>query len=221
MSGAGTWGRALTLVDISTPLTAEMTQWPGSPPLAMRGHLSLAAGDPANTSIIEMDVHTGTHVDAPRHVFEEGETVDGLDLEALLGPAWVADATGYDMLDDTALEGLAIPSGTSRLLLLTDNSLRPRGPFREDFVALTSEGARWVVDRGIALVGIDYLSIQGFRESQETHRALLSANVVVLEGLDLRDVKPGDWTLVCLPLRLGGAEAAPARAVLLEDGRLA
>lgn len=207
------------VVDISMPLHGSMPVWPGSPGFASSAHLSLAGGDVANATFLQMDVHCGTHVDAPRHFVEEGATLDKVGLGPFVGPAWVADAVGYRAVDAELLESLDIPRDTTRLLLRTDNSLGPReAPFREDFVALTADGARWVVDRGMALVGIDYLSIQLFEDPPDTHQILLGAGTVILEGVDLGHVQPGRWTLFCLPINLVGAEAAPARAVLVEAG---
>lgn len=206
------------VVDISMPLHRDMRLWPGSPGFAVTGHLSLAAGDVANATLIEMDVHCGTHVDAPRHLFDAGATLDAIGLRPFVGPAWVADAVGHPAIDAPVLDGLEVPLATTRLLLRTDNSFeRGDAVFREDYVALTAEGAQWVVDRGLELIGIDYLSIQRFRDPPDTHQILLRGETMILEGIDLHDVRPGRWMLVCLPLRLVGAEAAPARALLFEE----
>jgi arylformamidase len=182
----------------------------------MSAHLSLARGDIANASLLQMDAHCGTHVDAPLHFDDAGSPIEELGLGPLVGPAWVADVSGHRKIDGSLLESAAIPAGTERLLLRTDNSFGPRlAPFREEFVALTADGAHWVVERGMALVGIDYLSIQLFSDGPETHEILLGAGTAILEGLDLSSADQGPWTLVCLPIKVVGAEAAPARAILL------
>lgn len=210
------------MVDISMPLHGQMRVWPGSPGFASSTHLSLGSGDVANASLVEMDVHCGTHVDAPRHFVEDGATLDAIGLRPFVGPAWVADAAGHSDITAAVLDALEIPPGTSRLLLRTDNSLDPpEAPFREDYVALTAGAAKWVVDRGLDLLGVDYLSVQRFRDPPTTHQILLRGSTMILEGVDLRYVHPGPWTLVCLPIRLVGTEAAPARALLLEEGSLA
>ncbi len=204
------------------PLHGQMRIWPGSPGFSSSPHLSLAAGDIANATSIEMDVHCGTHVDAPRHFVDGGATLDAVGLAPFIGPAWIADARGHPAIDAALLERLKVPPGTTRLLLRTDNSLeRPDAPFREDYVALTADAAQWVVARGVELVGIDYLSIQRFRDPPDAHQILLRASTMILEGVDLRHAHPGRWTLMCLPMLLVGAEAAPARAVLLQEGGLA
>lgn len=211
-----------SLVDISMPLGALTPVWPSSPGFAASAHLSLREGDVANATRIEMDVHCGTHVDAPRHFVEGAATLDELGLQPFVGAAWVADAVGHPAIGRALLETLNIPSETTRLLLRTNNSLERReAPFREDYVALTADAAKWIVDRGLELVGIDYLSIQRFRDPPDTHQILLRGGAAILEGVDLRAVWAGPWTLMCLPLRLVGTEAAPARALLLADGWLA
>lgn len=209
------------LVDISMPLNASTPTWPGSPGFSARSHLSLASGDVANATLLGLDAHCGTHVDAPRHFVPSGATIDEVGLSALIGSALVVDVAGCEAIDGEMLDGCQIPEGTERLLLRTDNASTPgmdERPFHEDYVALTPAAAKWVVRRGIRLVGIDYLSIQRYRDPPDVHEILLEAGVLILEGLDLRAVTPGRWTLICLPLSITGIEAAPARAVLLEDG---
>jgi arylformamidase len=181
--------------------------------------MDLEAGDPVTVTHLAVDVHAGTHVDAPAHYLRGGATVESLPLEALIGPAWVADFPGADAIDAAALAAARIPEGTRRLLLRTRNSgLWGRGEhFHPDFVALTLDAARWIVDRGILLVGNDYLSVQRYWDGPETHMVLLRQGVVLLEGIDLARVEPGSWELICLPLLLPGADGAPARAVLRRE----
>lgn len=202
------------------PLEPATPVWPDSPGLRTESHLALERGDVANATLLTMDVHSGTHVDAPLHFVSGGASVDALGLDPFVGAAWVADATGHAALDAAALDSLAVPDGVRRLLLRTDNSLDAElreGPFRERYVALTPDGASWVVDRGIGAIGIDYLSIQRFEDPPDVHVTLLNAGTAIIEGLDLRDASPGAWTLICLPLRLVGREAAPARALLVGE----
>jgi len=209
------------LVDISMPLNALTPIWPGSPGFSSRSHLSLAAGDIANATLLGLDAHCGTHVDAPLHFVPAGATIDEVGLTALIGSALVVDVSGSKAIDAGTLDACAIRDGTERLLLRTDNASRPgtdNGRFHEDYVGLLPDAAQWVVRRGIRLVGIDYLSIQRYEDPPDVHEILLGAGVLILEGIDLRTVTPGRWTLICLPLRVTGIEAAPARAVLLGDG---
>lgn len=205
------------VIDISIPLRPGMTTWPGSTGLSLTRTRRMEDGDATNNSRLDLDVHMGTHIDAPWHFLSSGAKIEDLALSDLIGPAVVAHLPDCDAISEVELEALALAPGTQRLLLRTRNSTwwsSGATPFREDFVALTSGGARWVVERGLRLVGIDYLSVQRFRDPPLTHHLLLGARVVVVEGLDLADVEPGEYELICLPLRLLGAEGAPARAVL-------
>jgi len=143
--------------------------------------------------------------------------VEALSLEALIGPAEVVEISGSATIDAEALAGADIPGGCQRLLLKTSNSQlwsRIEAGFQKDFVAVDDSGAGWLVDHGLRLVGIDYLSIAPWGAAGPTHRTLLRAGVVILEGIDLRQVAPGSYQLVCLPLKLVGSDGAPARAVL-------
>lgn len=167
-----------------------------------------------------MDVHAGTHVDAPLHFLDTGKTVGDVGLAPFVGRSFVAHIPNIAAIDANALEDAAIPPGVDRLLLRTANSDRRSiydMPFRDDYVALTLSGAEWIATRGLLLVGIDYLSVQRFGDSGATHRILLEADVCILEGIDLATVAKGHYYLVCLPLALTGAEAAPARAVLFPE----
>lgn len=184
----------------------------------------LSAGDANNVSRLDCDVHIGTHVDAPWHFLEDGATVEQLPLDIMIGPATVAYLSEVSAVHASDLADLALPQGTKRLLLRTRNSeLWAAGvtEFREDYVALAADAARWLVDQGIRLIGVDYLSVQRYKDSPLTHQILLVAGVIIIEGLNLANVQPGAYELICLPLRLVGADGAPARAVLrrLSDNR--
>lgn len=205
------------MIDISVPIHDDMPTWPTSIGVRVTQVEKRAAGDPANVSRLDCDVHTGTHVDAPLHFVDGGKGVDSLSLEVLNGPSYVADVRGIDAVTPAALEELPVPENTRRLLIRTDNSLwweRGDTAFHEDFVALTAEAAEWVVEKDIQLVGVDYLSVQRFSDDPETHETLLSNEVVIVEGLDLSGVDSGNYELCCLPLRIVGTDGAPARAVL-------
>jgi arylformamidase len=208
------------LIDISMPLGPNTPTWPGSPGIGTAPLLSIANGDDANATQITMDVHCGTHVDAPRHFVPNGATIDAMGLDPFVGRAWVSVLSGVRGIGADTLDRAGIPAGTERLLLRTDNSLDARlrsGPFTDDYAALSADGASWVVDHGIKLIGIDYLSIQRFEDPPDTHQILLGAGVSILEGLELAEVSAGWWKLLCLPLKLTGTEAAPARAVVFPE----
>lgn len=209
------------IIDITVTVSPQLPSWPGEPKLTTSLLRDMSRGHSCNVSRIEGGVHTGTHLDAPRHFIAGGVGVDQLALDILIGPARVAYFPDAHAIDAALLEGLALPAGTTRLLLKTRNSALWNDPghaFREDYVALTPEAAQWIVDHGIRLVGIDYLSIERFREpGHRTHKILLGAGVIAVEGLDLRRAAPGAYDLYCLPLKLAGADGAPVRAVLVAD----
>jgi len=208
----------LRIYDISVQIRPDMPVWPGSVAPRLERALSLARGDPANVSHLTLDVHTGTHVDAPLHSLVDGAGVDRLDLGDLIGICHVIHLLHVDPITADDLEGQALPRDLRRLLIRTVNSeqwTRRATRFITDFVALTADAARWIVDRGVRLVGVDYLSVQRFQDpTPETHLVLLRAGVVLLEGANLAAVPPGTYELICLPLNLAGSEGAPARAIL-------
>jgi arylformamidase len=209
----------MTIHDISLPISESLVVWPGDPSIRITQPSHLDRGDVATVSRLEMGAHTGTHVDAPVHFIQGGVGVDRLDLNLLVGPALVVHALEADVLPAEVLEGLAIPPGTERVLLRTRNSQRwARGEreFWTDYVGITDEGARWLIARGVRLVGVDYLSVAPYDELVPPHRTLLAAGVVVVEGLDLSDIDPGVYQFVCLPLKLVSGDGAPARAILVE-----
>ena len=202
----------MRIFDVSVPVRPGMIIYEGDPDLELERWESMAEGATANISRLSLGVHTGTHVDAPLHFLDDAPGTEAIDLAKLIGPAVVVDGLALDgAVDAAALAGLGIPEGAERVLLKTPNSrLWESDTFTPEFVRLDGSGARWVVERGIAAIGIDFLSIG----DHEAHRVLLSAGVVPLEGLDLREVEPGEYELICLPLRLYGSDGAPARVVL-------
>ena len=208
----------LEYLDISAPIEASMPTWPGSSGITLTRVQDIRRGDPVNESDLAANLHVGTHVDAPLHFLANGAPVDRLAIDAMIGPATVATLEGCKDVTADDLEALSLPPSVTRLLLKTPNSKRwSEGGFVTDYVALSPGAASWLVDHGITLVGIDYLSIERYRGSGDVHRILLGAGVIVVEGLKLDDVEPGDYELACLPLRLVGAEGAPARAVLMRE----
>lgn len=209
----------MKIYDITLPISPGMPVWPGDPALVLERVESMDAGAHVNVSRLACSVHTGTHVDAPHHFLNDGRTVESLPLDALTGPAWVAALPpGADLVTASVLEAASIPAGTTRLLLKTCNSeIWRRGEmrFQEDFVAVAPDGAEWLLAHGIRLIGVDYLSVAPFQDSDPTHHILLKAGVVILEGVDLSAVEAGAYDLYCLPLKLVGSDGAPARAILV------
>lgn len=208
----------MTYIDVSVDVWEQLPVWPGTPRVAFQRDFALEAGDGVNDTTLRFSVHTGTHIDAPLHFLQGGKSVDQITLETLIGPVYVAEVPAQvDAITVDVLKSLALPAGVQRLLFKTRNSLlwsSGTDKFDPNFVALTADAAQWLVDRGVAVVGIDYLSIQRFTDGPETHQILLGANVVVIEGVDLSQVEPGNYELFCLPLKLKGVEGAPARVIL-------
>jgi arylformamidase len=207
------------MLDISVPIQPGVTpQWPGAPKVRFDRGLSIEDGDAVDDTTLLLNIHTGTHIDAPSHFVAGAKTVDQVPLSRLIGPCEVVALPGVERIGASELAAAQIPEGTTRVLLKTDNEQKWSPEFDEDFVGLRPDGARWLVDRGIVLVGIDYLSVQPFHESNEVHHTLLTAEVVIVEGLDLSAASAGAYELVCLPLKLHGVEGAPARALLFPPG---
>jgi len=212
------------IVDISVPLGPGIPVWPGDPEMTAEPISQTANGDVFNMTLLRMSGHTGTHVDAPRHIVHEGATLDQIPLARWYGPCQVIEIpeerTEIDVSD---LEQAGVLPETTRLLFKTGNSRRWRPlpmPFEEDYVAVTPAGARWIVERGLQLAGIDYLSIEGWADTEnQTHRTLLNAGVLIVENLNLSGIEPGSYYLICLPLKLTGADGAPARALLAKPPR--
>lgn len=209
----------MTIYDITLTITPTLPVWPGDPPVRLTQPSHLERGDICTITRLDMGAHTGTHLDAPAHFIRGGATAESLSLDVLIGPALVVDARGRGHVTANVLETLVIPPGVQRLLLHTDNSAiwqRGEMAFVEQFTAITADGAQWLVDRGIRLVGIDYLSVGSFDDGIPTHQILLDAGVIAVEGLNLSAIEPGDYQLICLPIKLGGSDGAPCRAVLIE-----
>ncbi len=201
-------------IDVSVPIRHGMLHWPDNPPVVVTQPQHLERGDDATVSCVSLGVHTGTHVDAPVHFIAGAAGVDSVALERLIGPARVVDLGDVDAIRPSHLEPLEVRP-RERLLFKTRNSTLWRSPgFRADYTYVSLEAARWLVERGVWTVGVDYLSVAGMEHGVETHRALLGADVCIIEGLDLSRIEAGAYDLVCLPLRLEGLDGAPARVVL-------
>lgn len=210
------------VLDVSLEIGPDLLVWPGNPGVLITPTSRIARGDSSNVSEVRLGSHTGTHVDPPSHFLDGGTTADDLPLDVMIGEATVSDLRGLaGPIGPDELAGLSLRRGVTRLLLRTDNSALWAADlhgFPDGYVSLSAEGARWLVDSGIRLIGIDFLSIEARgAPGHPTHRTLLEAGVVILEGLDLSEVEPGEYTLVCFPLKIAGGDGAPTRAVLLED----
>jgi arylformamidase len=203
------------IIDVTVPLSADVPTFPGDPRFQMEFSHRIADGKPYNVAKVTMGVHSGTHVDAPYHFLAAGATVEALPLEILMGKVLVVQVTARECIDLADVQALDL-TDEIRVLFKTRMSGQLRSPeFQEDFVYLTPAAAAHLVQAGIKLVGIDYLSVEKFQSPDfATHHALLGAGVVVVEGLDLSEADPGEYDMVCLPLRMVGADGSPARVVL-------
>jgi arylformamidase len=204
------------LIDISVPLRSGMVHWPDNPPVRIERMLDMERGDVANVSKISLGSHTGTHMDAPIHFVRAGEGMDRLPLDATIGRARLVEIQDPVSIKPDELSQHGIGRG-ERVLFKTRNSSLGwwTQDFIEDFVYVSQEAARYLADREVRTVGVDYLSVGGFRrDGVETHQALLGAGIWVIEGLDLSRVEPGEYELICLPLKVEDGDGAPARAIL-------
>lgn len=209
----------MTLYDLSVPISDHLPVWPGDPTIRVARTGKMEEGSPVNVSQLQLGSHTGTHVDPPFHFLPDGPTIDQIPLERFIGPAWLADCRGVREVTRECLAGAGIPPDTTRLLLLTDNAAYwadPQHEFQRDFVDIAPSGAEWMVEQGIQLVGIDYMSADNFHdENGPAHHILLPHEIIIIENLDLRDVPPNQpYELLCMPLKIAGGDGAPARVAL-------
>ena len=203
--------------DISMTIENGMVSWPGNDPVSVDRVRSMDEGERLNKSHLDLSAHTGTHIDAPVHFLIGGSGVDSLPLEVLIGLAVVVNIPGIQAIGAPEFKTANIPPNTERLLLKTDNGKFLEQPeFNQEFSYITPDGAGYLIDHGIRLVGIDYLSVAEYGSGEAVHRALLSEGIVIVEGLDLREVPPGPYRMSALPLKIRGCDGAPARVVLEE-----
>jgi len=204
--------------DVSISISEDLPVWPGDPGISVKQHKSIARGDQSNVTHLELGVHSGTHIDAPFHFEPEGASVDQIPLEVLIGKCRVFDITHVkESIDRPDLEKLNL-HGVVRALFKTKNSewwARGEREFQKNYIYLTEEGAGFLVDKGVGLVGVDYLSVERFKNPDHpTHHILLQNRVVIIEGLNLSDVPDGVYELMALPMKIRGADGAPTRVVL-------
>lgn len=205
----------MPLYDATLPLKANMISFPGDPVFKMTPFLGREMGDPFDLAVLELGTHTGTHVDPPSHYLDGGATVDELALETLVGPAVVLDLRGWPEIGPEALSRSDF-HGRPRVLLKTDNGQKLRNmTFDSSYVHLNEQGAQYLVEKGIQLVGVDYVSIERYEnQGAPVHRILLQGGVVIVEAVDLLDIPAGPCEIYCLPLKITGGDGAPARVLL-------
>jgi arylformamidase len=204
----------MKLIDVSVPLDAKLPTYPGNTPFTLEATQRMADGGSSNVSAIHMSAHAGTHVDAPRHFFDGRAGAESLPLDLLIGRTRVVEVTSR-RVEASDLEPFDL-SEDVRVLLKTHNSRLWGDPaFHADFVGVAESGARYLVDHGVKVVGVDYLSVEIYKApGKPAHHILLGAGAIVIEGLNLRDVDPGVYDMFCLPLPVVGSDGAPARVVL-------
>jgi arylformamidase len=208
----------MKLIDVTVPLDAKLPTYPGNLPFSLEPTRRIADGGTANVSGLHLSAHTGTHVDAPRHLFDGAPGTDALPLEMLFGRVRVIEVISRHGIspDDLSASDL---SEDVRVLIKTHNSRLWGSPeFHQDYIGITEAGARFLLNRGIKVVGVDYLSVEEYNKpGAPAHHVLLGGGTIVIEGLNLRDVEPGVYEMFCLPLRIVGGDGAPARVVLRQS----
>ena len=205
----------MKLIDVTVPLDDRLPSYPGNAPLAVEPVKRLARGDSSNVSTLRMSAHAGTHVDAPRHFFDDRGGLEALALEVLCGRTRVVEVASETAITADDLRQVDLGDDV-RVLIKTSNSrLWGDATFHKEYVGVGESAATYLVERGVQLVGVDYLSVEPFKTpGAPTHHILLGAGTIVVEGLNLRDVAPGVYEMYCLPLPVVGADGAPARVVL-------
>lgn len=205
----------MTLYDVTLPIQEGMITFPGDPLFKIEPFFERKKGDPFDLALMSMATHVGTHVDPPAHYLDNGYTVDQIPLDILVGPGIVLDMRGRPYVDREALVASAA-GDYDRVLFKTDNGPRLlESTFHEDYVYLTEDGASYLVEQGVRLVANDYLSIEKYRNpGAPVHTTLLKAGVLVVEGVNLLDVPAGPCEVYCLPLKIKGADGAPARVLI-------
>jgi arylformamidase len=207
----------MAIYDVTVPIRAGMPIYEGDPTLSIEPWSAIAKGDSANVSFLHLGAHTGTHVDAPAHFIEGAGKIDSLPLDVLIGPARVIRVPDDRMQVDPEFLNQCNLTNVTRVLFHTRNSSFWNEGFRKDFTHVLPEAAELLVERGIKLVGNDYLSVEKFHSGHHrTHLTLLRNGIVIVEGLNLTDVPAGDYELICLPIKIadGAGDGAPARVVL-------
>ncbi|MBI5566426.1 MAG: cyclase family protein [Chloroflexi bacterium] len=210
----------MPIFDITLTISNDLPVWPGDPAVNFYRVADVNNGDVCTLSRLETGSHIGTHLDAPLHFVKGGRTVDQLDLTVLIGPCVVVYVPDATVINAALLDTLDIPADTRRLLFRTRNSeiwARGDNVCHTDYVGIDPSGAAWLVERGVQLVGVDYMSVAPFADTIVPHEILLGAGIIAVENLNLSGIEPGNYQLICLPLKLKGGDGAPVRAILISN----
>jgi len=207
----------MEIFDISVLINPSLPVWPGEASVQIKRVSNIESGDNANVSHISLGAHTGTHVDAPLHFFTDGVSLEKIPLDHFIGEVNIVEIKGVKTITADDIKKVIKLEPGSRILFKTSNSkywIQGESVFQKEFVAVSPDAARYLVDHEVKLVGIDYLSIAPFSDTRPTHEILLGAGIPILEGIDLSKVNAGLYSLFCLPLKLDGVDGAPVRAIL-------
>lgn len=211
----------MIIKDITLTIMSGMVVWPGDDEVQLYRQQKIEDGANANVSFVGMSVHTGTHIDAPYHFLKEGRTIEQIPVELFVGKTQVIQIPeNVTVIDARVLKEIQFDPGITKILFKTANSefwKKSKQEFQTSFVGIAADAAQVLVDRGINVVGIDYLSIAPYKNSRPTHEILLKAKMLIIEGVNLSNVEPGIYTMYCLPLKLKGSDGAPARVILVEE----
>jgi arylformamidase len=202
-------------IDISFAIDNGMLHWPGDVPVAISKSADMGRGDDANVTVLHFSAHTGTHIDAPLHFLKNGNDVSAIELNRLIGNVKIIQIENKKEITVEELKSFDINHGDN-IFFKTSNSQNEllKFPFTENFVYLSSAAAVFLRDKGVTIVGIDYLSVSGMNNAKEVHTTLLKNNILIIEGLVLKDITPGEYEMICLPLKIKNADGAPARVII-------
>lgn len=209
----------MKIIDISVPINGKIPHWPGGTRAKLRRISKIKKEYGCNESSLDMNLHTGTHIDAPLHFISDGKTSNQILLNTFIGDVFVAHLPRVSKISSFELKTIKIPKGVKKVLFKTSNSLlwnKNIAQFNKKYVGITADGALWLAKQNFKLIGVDYLSVAGFDETVAVHKILLGKEMVLLEGINLSFVKSGLYGLICLPISILGTEASPVRAVLIK-----
>ena len=205
-------------IDISYPLSKDMLHWPHDPiPPSVESNTFTPEDATITMTQMTINTHHGTHIDAPRHFFPEGKTIDDMPLGAIMGPARVIEIKDTVSIKTEELEAHNIQEGERILFKTINSSYYKKGKFVEDFVYISTEAAHYLKDKKVAVVGIDYQAVGSFKDRDnliEVHKVLVGNGIWVIEAIDLSEVKAGNYEIICLPIKIAQGDAAQARAIL-------
>ncbi|MDA7818348.1 cyclase family protein [Sulfurimonas sp.] len=202
------------IYDITLGISNSTITWPGNPKVNISKKNSIASGDICNVTNIDIGAHTGTHIDAPYHFVENGKKTESISIDNLIGVCYVLEVETKSLIELKHIENIDFTKYKKILFKTMNSQYLLQKEFNENFIALSLDAAEYLIDKGVHLIGIDYLSIESFYSDGSVHKKLLGNNIVVLEGINLLEVSEGEYELICLPLKVIGSDGAPSRVIL-------